>query len=186
MYRTRGDNLKAQANAIELCELLRQHSVVTKVHYIAPDDVHGDGPSAQEARLHFSQATGGGALMSFETGDLEISRAFVAAASAKRGGLFKQTVSFGSTSSLVEIPNEMSHASIPESERDGHLPPDLVRLSIGIEDSNDLVAALGAALGAAQAVAPSGMSRRATWSGESISVTYRIGRELIRRYGSHR
>ena len=98
-----------------------------------------------------TQARGGGALLSFETGSVEVSRAFVAAASAKRGGMFKQTVSFGSVSSLVEIPAEMSHASIPASDREGNLPDDLVRVSVGVEDVNDLVVGLTAALAAAQA-----------------------------------
>lgn len=55
-------------------------------------------------------------------------------------------------SSLVELPAEMSHASIPEAERDGVLPPDLVRMSVGIEDASDLSRALGEALAAAQSV----------------------------------
>jgi cystathionine beta-lyase len=150
----------AQANAIELAEVLRAHPLVSRVHYLSPGDV----AERADAALHFSQARGGGALLSFETGDVgevsviyryilrescsqfdslpltsltnaddtdvEISRAFVRAATAKRGGLFKQTVSFGSTASLVEMPAEMSHASIPEAERTASgLPNDLVRAS---------------------------------------------------------
>ena len=139
----------AQANAIEIAEVLRAHPLVSKVHYLSPNDV----AASPDAALHFSQARGGGALLSFETGDVSISRAFVDAATAKRGGLFKQTVSFGSVASLVEMPAEMSHASIPASEREGHLPDDLVRISVGIEDVGDLVRSLSSALAAAQGTA---------------------------------
>jgi len=159
----------AQANAVELAEVLRRHPLVQRVHYIAPGDVtaaeggageHGEpgeegGRRAAEARLHFSQARGGGALLSFETGSVEVSRAFVAAACNVQatGGLFKNTVSFGSTGSLVEMPATMSHASIPAAERAGHLPDDLVRIACGIEDAADLVAGLSKALALAQSAA---------------------------------
>ena len=42
-------------------QLLRKHPLVTDVHYINPDDVQGNTERAAEARLHFSQARGGGA-----------------------------------------------------------------------------------------------------------------------------
>ena len=50
------------------------------------------------------------------------------------------TVSFGSTSSLVSLPCFMSHASIPAEVRAARgLPDDLVRISAGIEDEDDLI-----------------------------------------------
>ena len=50
------------------------------------------------------------------------------------------TVSFGGVSSLISIPGKMSHASIPEEVRkDRDFPPDLVRMSIGIESPADLI-----------------------------------------------
>mmetsp|Transcript_28928 Transcript_28928/g.86837 ORF Transcript_28928/g.86837 Transcript_28928/m.86837 type:complete len:1028 (+) Transcript_28928:58-3141(+) len=145
---------RAQANAIEIAELLRQHPLVTAVHYMSPNDALASNERAVDARLHFSQARGGGAVLSFETGDLKTSRAFVDRASAKRGGVFKQTVSFGSVVSVVTLPCEMSHASIPESERAEYLPPDLVRMSVGIEDPADLVRGVSDALAVAQVAAP--------------------------------
>ena len=63
----------AQENAVELAEQLRQHPCVTAVHYLSPEDTRGTGPNAQAAQLHFSQASGGGALLSFETGDVAVS-----------------------------------------------------------------------------------------------------------------
>ena len=46
--------------------------------------------------------------------------------------LFKTTVSFGSVASLIEMPCEMSHASVPPHLRS--LAADLIRVSVGIED----------------------------------------------------
>lgn len=148
----------AQSNAIELAEQLRSHPCVTAVHYLSPDDARGSGPAAEAAQLHFSQAKGGGALLSFETGSVAMSRAFVAQATKKRGGIFKQTVSFGSVTSLVELPFEMSHASIPEDERSAHIPADLVRLSVGIEALLDLKRSVANSLAAAQAADTRGNS----------------------------
>jgi len=121
---------------------------------------------AAERRLHGQQATGCGALLSFETGDVELSKRFMEACR-----IFKITVSFGSVNSLVEMPCAMSHASIPvnTAASDSHpgetpnystpkigakdscsssdsrggdvapLPADLVRMSVGVEDGRDLV-----------------------------------------------
>ena len=55
--------------------------------------------------------------------------------------LFKITVSFGSVTSLISLPCFMSHASIPAEVRAARgLPNDLVRISAGIEDDQDLIA----------------------------------------------
>ena len=47
-----------QANAIEMAEMLRQHPVVTAVHYLSPNDALLSDDRAMETRLHFSQARG--------------------------------------------------------------------------------------------------------------------------------
>ena len=60
---------------------------------------------------------------------------------AEEAALFKITVSFGSVTSLISLPCYMSHASIPAEVRAARgLPDDLVRISVGIEDVNDLLA----------------------------------------------
>ena len=85
-----------------------------------------------------------GSLLSFTTGDAEVSQAIVAASK-----LFKVTVSFGSVSSLMSMPCYMSHASIPKEVREARgLPDDLIRISAGIEDIDDLIADLKVALDA--------------------------------------
>jgi cystathionine gamma-synthase len=59
--------------------------------------------------------------------------------------LFTLGESLGGVESLIEHPARMTHASVAESPL--AVPPDLVRLSVGIEDPADLVADLSQALG---------------------------------------
>ena len=82
---------------------------------------------------------GGCSLISFETGDVQLSQRFVEACK-----ILKITVSFGSVNSLVEMPTAMSHASIPAELCT--LPKDLVRMSCGIEDVRDIQADIAQAL----------------------------------------
>jgi cystathionine beta-lyase/cystathionine gamma-synthase len=63
--------------------------------------------------IHHSQAQGGGSVLSFTTGSASLSRRIVDALR-----IFKITVSFGSCNSLVEMPCVLSHASIPENQRE--------------------------------------------------------------------
>ncbi|HEV2851797.1 MAG TPA: PLP-dependent transferase [Thermoanaerobaculia bacterium] len=90
-----------------------------------------------------------GAVLSFTTGDPDLSRRI-----AEATRLFTLAVSFGSVGSSISLPCRMSHASVPPELRDRLGPPaDLVRLSIGIEDVDDLIADLTQALeGACPAV----------------------------------
>lgn len=115
------------AAAHAIAKFLSQHKVVEKVYY--PGLVTHQG-----YEVHRRQATGDGAVISFTTGDVSLSERFVSATH-----LFDIAVSFGSVSSVISLPARMSHASIPDSLK-GTLapPPDLVRLSIGIEDVDDL------------------------------------------------
>jgi len=119
---------RQQANATRLAQLLSAHPAVDGVYYpgLASDD---------ELRVHRSQASGDGAVLSFVTGDPEFSRALVEATK-----LFAITVSFGGVNSTISLPNYMSHASIPAHlRRQKSIPADLVRISVGVEDVDDLV-----------------------------------------------
>ena len=92
-----------------------------------------------------AQSRGAGALVSFETGSLPASARLVASLR-----LFATTVSFGSVHSSASLPCRMSHAAIPaEVRRARSLPEDLVRLSVGLEDGDDLIEDLDQALDAA-------------------------------------
>jgi cysteine-S-conjugate beta-lyase len=126
---------RQQANAQRLAEFLAAHPDVARVRFPGLRDHPG-------AALHRDQAHGPGAVLSFETGSFERSRRLVEALK-----LFRIAVSFGSVISTASLPCRMSHASIPEAVRVAReLPEDLIRLSVGIEDADDLIADLAAAL----------------------------------------
>jgi cystathionine beta-lyase len=62
---------------------------------------------------------------------------------AENTKLFKIAVSFGSVNSTISIPYVMSHASVPAEDRSTRgIPQDLLRLSVGVEDAEDLIADL--------------------------------------------
>eukprot|EP00250_Pteridium_aquilinum_P001298 c11509_g1_i2 orf=243-1508(+) len=129
---------KQQCNAQKIAEFLVSHPRVKQVNYA--------GLLGHPGRdLHFSQAKGAGSVLSFTTGSLEVSK-YV----AENTKLFSITVSFGSVKSLISLPCFMSHASIPADVREARgLTEDLIRLSVGIEDVDDLILDLEQALSTA-------------------------------------
>lgn len=140
---------KQELNAVAVALFLaRQTHVVVRLHYsgINPAMCPKVSSLTQENFfLHRSQTSGPGSVLSFETGSVKRSNAFVRACK-----LFKLTVSFGGCNSLVEMPCLLSHASIPKEKRT--LPSDLIRLSVGIEQIEDLLADLTQAVAAAAQV----------------------------------
>ncbi len=126
------DSARKVAEFLELC------GQVEKVYY--PGFRKHPG-----RKIHRRQADGDGAVVTFTTGDEEFSKRIVEATK-----LFTIAVSFGSVGSTISLPYRMSHASIPHPLRQRLAPPaDLVRLSVGIEDANDLLEDLRQALGIA-------------------------------------
>ncbi|XP_047330454.1 cystathionine beta-lyase, chloroplastic [Impatiens glandulifera] len=126
---------KQQSNAQKIAEFLSSHPKVKKVNYASL-------PGHPGRDLHFSQAKGAGSVLSFTTGSLELSKHIVEATK-----YFSITVSFGSVKSLISMPCFMSHASIPAAVREARgLTEDLIRISVGIEDVDDLIADLDNAL----------------------------------------
>lgn len=122
---------RQQQVAGSVVDFLKQHAAVKKIYYPGL-------PQHPGFNLHRQQAKGPGMVITFETGSREMSKVI-----AESTQLFTLSVSFGSLSSLISLPCNMSHAAIPDEAR--RLPPDLVRLSIGIEAANDLIADLGQA-----------------------------------------
>jgi cystathionine beta-lyase len=115
-------------SAREIAIFLSEHPAVEQVHY--PGLITHPG-----YELHRTQATGDGAVISFTAGDPALARRIVS-----NTRLFSIAVSFGSVNSVISLPCAMSHSSIPEALRDRLAPPpDLIRLSIGIEDVEDLI-----------------------------------------------
>ena len=88
------------------------------------------------------QASGPGAVISFELADGPAAVAFL-----KRVKLPLVAVSLGGVESILTYPVTMSHASIPRDEREARGITDrLVRLSVGLEAADDLIADLEQAL----------------------------------------
>ena len=126
---------RQNSSARRVAEFLEAHPSVSRVFY--PGLVSNEGHT-----IHRAQADGDGAVVSFTTGDPDFSVRLVEATR-----LFKIAVSFGSVGSTISLPCRMSHASIPLALRDRLGPPtDLVRLSVGIEDVDDLIDDLSQAL----------------------------------------
>lgn len=119
---------RQNSSAEKVAHFLQTRAEVTQVYYPGLADHPG-------REIHQRQAHGNGAVVSFTTGDAQLSSDI-----AESTRLFKVAVSFGSVGSTISMPYRMSHASIPHSLKDRlSPPPDLVRLSVGIEDVGDLL-----------------------------------------------
>ncbi|MGO2548083.1 aminotransferase class I/II-fold pyridoxal phosphate-dependent enzyme [Mammaliicoccus vitulinus] len=122
-------------NVKEVVELLKQHdNVVKTIHPLNEDHVNRD--------VHFTQASGYPGIISFEVADVEKAKEVI-----KHTQLFTLAESLGAVESLISVPSLMTHASIPTEIRHKEgIADGLIRLSIGIEDTEDLVADLKHAL----------------------------------------
>ena len=126
---------RQQASAQRVAEHLATHPQVSRVHYPGLDTHPGRA-------IHFRQARGAGSLISLLPRRPEMARILVESTQ-----LFRISVSFGSVGSLASLPSRMSHSSIPPEVRASRaLPEHLVRLSIGLEDAEDLIEDLDQAL----------------------------------------
>ena len=132
---------RAEANARLVAEYLRDHPRVGKVHYLKFLE---DGSQAQ--KVFARQCTGAGSTFSFDIkGGEKEAFAFLNALQ-----IFKLAVSLGGTESLASHPAAMTHSGVPVEVRDriGVLDT-TIRLSVGIEHPDDLIADLTQALAAA-------------------------------------
>jgi cysteine-S-conjugate beta-lyase len=116
-----------QENAAFLAEFLRKHDGVTKVYYPGFADFPG-------YEIHKKQASGAGAMISFVLSDrYDIHKFF------RNVKLIALAESLGGVESLVCHPASMTHASIPrEIRRKVGIVDNLIRLSVGIEEKQDL------------------------------------------------
>jgi cystathionine gamma-synthase len=123
-----------QANAARIAEFLLAHPAVGSVLYPGLPDHPGHEIAAK-------QMSGFGGMLSFRLRAGEEQ----ALAVCERARLFTLAESLGGVESLIEHPGRMTHASAAGSPLE--VPADLVRLSVGIEDVEDLLADLDQALG---------------------------------------
>jgi cystathionine beta-lyase/cystathionine gamma-synthase len=125
-------------NGYVVAQFLRKHPSVDKVYWCG----FKDHPNHEIAKLQM-RAYGG--MMSFTLKDDSIEAANKVLSSTK---LFALAESLGGVESLINHPATMTHASIPREERiKNGLSDGLIRLSVGIEDADDLVEDLKQAIG---------------------------------------
>ena len=125
-----------QKNAETLAEWLENHPKVSKVFYPGLADFPGRG-------IHFRQSRGAGAMLSFYTDSHETALQVL-----KNVKLIRFAESLGGVESLITYPATQTHSDLTEEERQSRgITSCLLRLSVGIEDVNDLIADLEQALG---------------------------------------
>ena len=122
------------ANALAVATMLAGHPKVARVYYPGLPEHQGHEVAAKQMR-------GFGGMVSF----LHADGPAAAIEMCGRTRLFTLGESLGGVESLIEYPATMTHASVAGSPL--AVPPELVRLSVGIESSDDLIEDLRAALG---------------------------------------
>ena len=149
--RTLGVRLRQhQENAERIATYLDKHDAVRKVYYPGLEQHVGHALAAR-------QQQGFGGMLSFELhGDVPQIEAFV-----NDLHFFSLAESLGGVESLVAHPASMTHAAMaPEARRAAGIADSLLRLSIGIEDGDDLLHDLDAGLQRALAVTENASKRR--------------------------
>ena len=125
-----------ESNARAIAALLAAHPRVNRVLYPGL-------PAAPGHQVHQRQARGFGAMIAFDVETYERAKAVL-----DRVEVFSLAESLGGVESLISHPASMTHASVPAArQREIGIGPGLVRISVGIEDLDDLVGDLEAALG---------------------------------------
>ncbi|HEY9747011.1 MAG TPA: cystathionine gamma-synthase [Oculatellaceae cyanobacterium] len=127
-----------EASARQIAEFLQQHPAVSRVYY--PGLANHPGHELARRQQH-----GFGAMLSFElAGDEDAIRTLLS-----KLNLFSLAESLGGVESLIAHPATMTHVAMdPEARRAAGISDQLLRLSIGLEAVEDLLADLGQALDA--------------------------------------
>ena len=125
-------------NGRQIAEWLRKHPKVGRVYWCGFED-HPNYAIAKKQMRDF------GGMMSFELKNDSVDEAKRVLSSTK---LFSLAESLGGVESLINHPASMTHASIPREERiKNGLSDSLIRLSVGVEDAEDLIEDLQHAIG---------------------------------------
>lgn len=128
---------QVQRNTLATIDMLQQHSAVKQVfHPSISDHLNHD--------IHEAQSEGHTGVVAFEVADIESAKKVIS-----ESHYFTLAESLGAVESLISVPALMTHASIPKDirEKEG-IADGLVRLSVGIEDTKDLVEDLEQSLNA--------------------------------------
>lgn len=125
-------------NGEKIAHFLKNHEKVGKVYWCGFED----SPNFEVAK---KQMRGFGGMMSFTLKDDSVETAIRVLTSTK---VFSLAESLGGIESLINHPATMTHSSIPREERlKNGLSDSLIRLSVGIEDADDLIEDLNRAIG---------------------------------------
>jgi cystathionine beta-lyase/cystathionine gamma-synthase len=125
-------------NGDKIAHWLRKQPKVGRVYWCGFEDHHNYDIAKKQMR-------GFGGMMSFTLKDDTVEAATKVLSSTK---VFSLAESLGGVESLINHPASMTHASIPREERiKNGLSDGLIRLSVGIEDADDLIADLEQAIG---------------------------------------
>lgn len=128
---------RACENAARIADFLDNHPKVGVVHYPGLKSHKGYEVAKRQMRMF-------GAMLSFDLASNSVESAFKVLSGTK---YFSLAESLGGVESLIGHPASMTHASIPREERiKVGLTDSLIRLSVGIEDIDDLIADLDNAL----------------------------------------
>ena len=115
-------------NAMQIAQYLKGQDYVKKIYYPGLED----HPQYELAK---SQMTGFGGMISIDFGDMDLTKKFL-----KSCKVFTLAESLGGVESLLSHPASMTHAAVPKEDREKFgLTDTLVRLSVGIEDVEDLI-----------------------------------------------
>ncbi|WP_149846758.1 bifunctional cystathionine gamma-lyase/homocysteine desulfhydrase [Paenibacillus sp. 37] len=134
--KTLGLRMEAQErNTEQLVTFLNQHPTVSKVYYPGL-------PDHPQHKLASTQARGYGGMVSFDVGSAEKVDDVLS-----KVRYFTLAESLGAVESLISVPARMTHASIPyERRQELGITDGLIRISVGIEDVEDLLEDLKFAL----------------------------------------
>lgn len=128
-----------QKNAKKIVEFLQSHPFIEKVSYPGLECM-----GQRQLELWQRQYTGSGSLISFFIKGSE-AEAFKVLNKVEH---IKLAVSLGGIESLIEHPSTMTHSDMsPEQKQNAGITENLIRLSVGLEDVDDLIADLKQALG---------------------------------------
>ncbi|PEN14085.1 cystathionine gamma-synthase [Longibacter salinarum] len=128
-----GRVLQAQSTATDLAERCEEHTAVQRVHMPG---------RSEQADLRARQMSGPGTMIAFDVGTREKARNVVESVE-----LMTAAVSLGSVDTLIQHPASMTHGVVDEAAKSDHgITPGLLRLSVGLENADDLWQDLSQAL----------------------------------------